>query len=238
MIDFKIEILAFGAHPDDVECAAAGVILSTIKTGGKVVLVDLTKGEMGSYGSEESRREEAIKAAHIMGVTTREQLGLPDGKIKNCIQNQEKVIQMIRKYRPKIVLANAIVDRHPDHRKAAKLVSDACFLSGLKKNITTYNGKCQEPWRPITVYHYIQDYFVQPNFVVDISDFFDIKMKAIKAYESQFVTANNDNPNGIMALLDQIKSTNQVFGRAINRKYAEGFIAKRYVGIENITTFI
>lgn len=238
MKDFKIDILAFGAHPDDVECAAAGVILSTIDKGGTVILVDLTKGEMGSYGTIETRKEEAYSAANIMGVKIREQLNLPDGKITNSIQNQEKVIQIIRKYRPKIVLANAFIDRHPDHRKAARLVSDACFLSGLKMNATQYKGKNQEHWRPVAVYHYIQDYFIQPNFVVDISDYFNTKMEVIKAYESQFVTAKNDSPNGIIALLDQIKATNQIFGRAINRKYAEGFTAKRYVGIENITTFI
>lgn len=238
MNDFKIDILAFGAHPDDVECAASGVIINTIKKGGSVVLVDLTKGEMGSYGTIETRQEEATKAAQIMGVQIREQLHFDDGKITNTTQNQEKVIQLIRKYRPKIVLANAFTDRHPDHRKAARLVADACFLSGLKMNSTKYDDKVQEHWRPNAVYHYIQDYFIQPSFVVDISDHFNEKMEAIKAYKSQFVTAKNDNPNGIIALLDQIKATNQIFGRAINVKYAEGFISKRYVGIQDITALI
>lgn len=238
MNDFKIDILAFGAHPDDVECAAAGVIISTIKKGGTVILVDLTRGEMGSYGTVETRKEEAVTAAQIMGVKIREQLNLPDGKITNTAQNQQKIIQLIRKYKPKIVLANAFNDRHPDHRKAAKLVADACFLSGLKMNVTKFDEKEQEHWRPNAVYHYIQDYFMRPSFVVDISEHFNTKMETIKAYKSQFVTAKDDNPNGIIALLDQIKATNQIFGRAINTKYAEGFIAKRYVGIENIVNLI
>ncbi|MEA1785449.1 bacillithiol biosynthesis deacetylase BshB1 [Arenibacter sp. GZD96] len=238
MKNFNVDILAFGAHPDDVECAAAGVILSTIHKGGTVVLTDLTRGEMGSYGTVESRKEEALKAAKIMGIFNREQLDLCDGKIKNSIKNQEKVIELIRNYRPKIVLANAFTDRHPDHRKAAKLVSDACFLSGLKRNITKYNGKIQEQWRPLAVYHYIQDYFIQPHFVVDISDYFTTKMEVVKAYNTQFVTANDAHPNGTNALLDQIKATNQIFGRSINRRFAEGFVSQRYVGVEEITSLV
>lgn len=238
MNDFNIDILAFGAHPDDVECAAAGVIISTIKKGGSAVLVDLTRGEMGSYGTVEIRKEEAFTAAQIMGIKIREQVNLPDGKITNTVQNQQKIIRLIRKYKPKIVLANTFNDRHPDHRKAAKLVADACFLSGLKMNITRFDEIEQEHWRPNAVYHYIQDYFIQPSFVVDISEHFNSKMEVIKNYKSQFIKAEDDNPNGIIALLDQIKATNQIFGRAINTKYAEGFIAKRYVGIKNIVNLI
>ena len=238
MNNFNIDILAFGAHPDDVECAAAGVIIRTIKKGGSVVLVDLTKGEMGSYGTVEIRKEEAFTAAQLMGVKIREQLNLPDGKISNTLQNQQKVIQLIRKYKPKIVLANAFNDKHPDHRNAAELVADACFISGLKMNVTRLNEKEQEHWRPMAVYHYIQDYFIQPSFVVDISDCFTAKMDAIKAYKSQFVIPENESPNGIIALLDQIKATNQIFGRAINKRYAEGFITNRYVGVENIESLI
>lgn len=238
MNNYKIDILAFGAHPDDVECAAAGVILSTVTKGGTVVIVDLTKGEMGSHGTVEIRKNEAVNAAEILGVKIREQLNLPDGKIKNTPKNQKKVIQLIRKYKPKIVLANALTDRHPDHSNAAALVSDACFLSGLKMNVTIFEGETQEHWRPNAVYHYIQDYFIQPSFVVDISEHFSTKLEAIKAFKSQFVLPKDDNPSGIIALLDQIKATNQIFGRAINTKYAEGFIAARYVGIDNIVTLI
>lgn len=234
----KIDILAFGAHPDDIECAAAGVILNTTKQGGKVVFVDLTRGEMGSNGTVKQRAKEAANAAQILGVKTREQLKLPDGKIANNIKNQEKVIQLIRQYRPKIVLANAFTDRHPDHRKAAELVADSCFLSGLKMNITKYKGTSQRHWRPLAVYHYIQDYFIEPSFVVDISIQFGEKEMAIKAYKSQFINAKDKNPNGILGLVNQIESTNQIFGRAINVKYAEGFLSERYIGVSNLMNLL
>lgn len=235
---YKTDIMAFGAHPDDIECAASGVLIHTVKQGGKVVLVDLTKGEMGSHGTVEQRAMEAERAATILGVKAREQLNLQDGKIINNLSNRERVIELIREHRPKVVLANAFTDRHPDHREAARLVSDACFLSGLKMNQTKYDGRPQRHWRPTAVYHYIQDYFVQPGFVVDISKHFAIKMKAIKAYQSQFVTASDNNPNGIIALLKQIEATNQIFGRAINVRYAEGFVSERYVGVSDIALLV
>jgi bacillithiol biosynthesis deacetylase BshB1 len=230
----NIDILAFGAHPDDVECAASGVILNTTANHGKVVIVDLTKGELGSFGDEHSRRNEAMAAAEILALSGREQLNLEDGNIENNHENRLKVVQLIRKYRPKIILANAINDRHPDHQKAAKLVAEASFLSGLKKIETFNEGELQEKWRPEAVYHYIQDYFIKPDIVVDISDSFDKKTEAIKAYHSQFVTANDHKANGIMSLLKQIESTNQIFGRPINVKYAEGFTSERYIGTKNI----
>jgi bacillithiol biosynthesis deacetylase BshB1 len=230
----NIDILAFGAHPDDVECAASGIILNTTANHGKVVIVDLTKGEVGSFGDEHSRRNEAMAAAEILALSGREQLNLEDGNIENNHENRLKVVQLIRKYRPKIILANAINDRHPDHQKAAKLVAEASFLSGLKKIETFNEGELQEKWRPEAVYHYIQDYFIKPDIVVDISDSFDKKTEAIKAYHSQFVTANDHKANGIMSLLKQIESTNQIFGRPINVKYAEGFTSERYIGTKNI----
>ena len=230
----NIDILAFGAHPDDVECAASGIVLNTTANHGKVVIVDLTRGELGSFGDEHSRKEELLKASKMMNLFGREQLDLEDGNIDNTYENRLKVIHLIRKYRPRIVLANAIHDRHPDHKKAAQLVSEASFLSGLKKMETFDDGELQEKWRPEAVYHYIQDYFLEPNIVVDISDFFEQKLEVIKAYNSQFVTADDQKANGIMNLLKQIESTNQIFGRAINVKYAEGFTTERYVGTKNI----
>ena len=230
----NIDILAFGAHPDDVECAASGIVLNTTANHGKVVVVDLTRGELGSFGDEHSRKEELLKASKMMNLFSREQLDLEDGNIDNTYENRLKVIHLIRKYRPRIVLANAIHDRHPDHKKAAQLVSEASFLSGLKKMETFDDGELQEKWRPEAVYHYIQDYFLEPNIVVDISDFFEQKLEVIKAYNSQFVTADDQKANGIMNLLKQIESTNQIFGRAINVKYAEGFTTERYVGTKNI----
>lgn len=231
----NIDILAFGAHPDDVECAVAGIVLSVTANKGKVVIADLTKGEMGSFGDENCRKDEAAAASKMLNLFAREQLDLEDGNIVNSHENRLKVIRLIRKYRPKIVLANAIRDRHPDHQKAAELVSEASFLAGLKKIETfDYEGKSQEKWRPEVVYHYVQDHFIEPNIVVDISDFFDQKIDVIKTYSSQFVTASDNKANGILNLLKQIESTNQIFGRAINVKYAEGLTSERYVGTRNL----
>lgn len=235
---YRTDILAFGAHPDDVECAAAGVIIGTVRKGGRVVIVDLTKGEMGSHGLAGQRAKEATNSAHIMGVDIREQLDIGDGNIFNNKFNREAVARIIRKYRPKIVLANSFVDRHPDHGEAARLIRDACFLSGLRKFNTECEGEWQEPWRPTAVYHYIQDYFVVPSIVVDISNDFKLKMKAIKAYRSQFVTASDRKPTGSIALIKQIEATNQIFGRALNVKYAEGFVTERYVGVSDLTTLL
>jgi N-acetylglucosamine malate deacetylase 1 len=234
----NIDILAFGAHPDDVECAAAGVILNTTLSGGKVVFVDLTQGELGSFGSAESRMKESEDASKMLKLFGREQLYLEDGNIKNNHGNRLKVIELIRKYKPRIILANAINDRHPDHKKASELVSESVFLSGLKKIVTFDEGRQQEKWRPEVVYHYIQDYFIQPDIVVDISAVFEKKMRAIKAYESQFVSANDSSASGILALLSQIESTNKIFGRAINVGYAEGFTTERYVGTKNLLDLI
>jgi bacillithiol biosynthesis deacetylase BshB1 len=238
MNTYKIDILAFGAHPDDVECAAAGVLIKHIGMGKTVAIIDLTAGEMGSYGTAESRKSEAEIASKILGIQYREQLNLPDGSIENNEESRLKVIQMIRKYQPDIVLCNAIHDRHPDHANAAKLVADACFLSGLKMKETFANGISQNTWRPKAVYHYIQDYYIEPDFVIDISLEMDTKLKAIRAFESQFVTANSNDTNGISGLIDQIKSTNSIFGRPINAKFAEGFTVNRYIGVTDFYNLI
>jgi bacillithiol biosynthesis deacetylase BshB1 len=238
MNPYKIDILAFGAHPDDVECAAAGVLIKHIALGKTVAIIDLTAGEMGSYGTAESRKSEAEIASKILGVQNREQLNLPDGSIENNEESRLKVIQMIRKYQPDIVLCNAIHDRHPDHANAAKLVADACFLSGLKMKKTFDDNEEQNAWRPKAVYHYIQDYYVEPDFVIEISLEMDTKLKAIRAFESQFVTANSNDANGIAGLIDQIKSTNSIFGRPINAKFAEGFTVNRYIGVTDFYKLI
>lgn len=229
----KVNILAFGAHPDDVECAAAGVLLKHIAMGKTAAIVDLTAGEMGSYGTPEERKKEAAAAAMLMGVKHREQLNLPDGGIENNEANRLPVIEMIRKYQPDIVLANAIYDRHPDHAHAAKLVSDAAFLSGLKMKKTFYNSIEQEAWRPAAVYHYIQDYFIEPGFVIDITRYIDQKMEAILAFKSQFVEPKDQEPNSILGLIDQIKNMNSIYGRPVNAAYAEGFTAGRYIGVHD-----
>jgi N-acetylglucosamine malate deacetylase 1 len=233
-----VDILAFGAHPDDVECAAAGVLLKHISMGKTVGIVDLSAGEMGSYGTTEERKEEAANAAKLMGIKHREQLFLPDGSIENNEASRILVIEMIRKYRPSVVLANAIHDRHPDHANAAKLVSDAAFLSGLKMKKTFCNGAEQEPWRPHSVYHYIQDYFIEPDFVIDITTLMDKKMEVIHSFKSQFVEPKDAQPNSIIGLLDQIKNMNSIYGRPINAAYAEGFTVNRYIGVSDFYQLI
>ena len=229
----KTDILAFGAHPDDVECAAGGVLIKHTAMGKTVVIVDLTAGEMGSHGTVEQRKQEAAAAALLMGVKQREQLNLPDGGIENNEANRMLLVKMIRRYRPAIVLANAVHDRHPDHANAAKLVSDAAFLAGLKKKTTVDHGMEQEAWRPEAVYHYIQDYFIEPGFVIDIAGQMDKKLEAILTFKSQFVEPKDKQPNSILGLIDQVKSMNSIYGRPVNAAYAEGFTTGRYIGVSD-----
>tara|TARA_R110002167_G_scaffold122676_6_gene301273 strand:+ start:1525 stop:2241 length:717 start_codon:yes stop_codon:yes gene_type:complete len=238
MASNKVDILAFGAHPDDVECAISGTLLKHIAMGKKVAIVDLTAGELGSYGTPEIRLFESNQASQILGISYREQLGLKDGSIFNNETNRLLVIKAIRKFQPDIVLANALKDNHPNHADAAKLVADAAFLSGLKKIKTVENGKLQEKWRPKMVYHYIQDQFIEPDFVVDITEHMDNKMESIRAYASQFIDPKTDSPNSIIGLLDQIISMNSIYGRPINSKYAEGFNVSRYLGVESFYNLV
>ena len=190
----KLDILAFGAHPDDVELGCSGTIAKEISLGKKVGIIDLTRGELGTRGSVAIRNSESEKATQLLGVSVRENLDMRDGFFVNDEAHQLKIIEMIRKYQPEIVLCNAIQDRHIDHGKGSKLVSDACFLSGLRKIETKVNGVLQQAWRPKVVYHYIQWENLHPDFVVNISGFIDIKMESILAYSSQFYDPNSDEP--------------------------------------------
>ena len=190
----KLDILVFGAHPDDAELGAGGTIAKEVANGKKVGIIDLTRGELGTRGSAELRDKEAKAAAALLNVTVRENLGFRDGFFVNDETHQLEIIKMIRKYRPEIVLCNAIEDRHIDHGKGSKLVSDACFLSGLIKIETQLDGKIQDPWRPKLVYHYIQWKNITPDFVMDISGFMDKKVAAILAYGSQFHDPNSKEP--------------------------------------------
>ena len=233
----QVDILAFGAHPDDVELGCAGTLAKEISLGRKVGIIDLTEGELGTRGSVEIRYKEAAKASEILGISVRENLKMRDGFFKNDEEHQMEVIKMIRKYRPKIVLCNAIDDRHIDHGKGAKLVSDACFLSGLKRVETVLDGEKQEAWRPQVVYHYIQWKDLKPDFVVDITGFMDIKVEAIMAYDSQFYNPNtNDSvtPIATKNFLDSIKYRSQDMGRLIGTDFAEGFTAERYVAVNSL----
>lgn len=230
----KVDILAFGAHPDDVECAVSGTLLKHIAMGKTVAIIDLTAGENGSFGNRETRLKESKKASETLGVSYRECLGIRDGAIENNELNRLLVINSIRRYQPEIVLANALHDYHPDHALAANLVSNSVFLSGLEKIQTFHNNELQNKWRPKAVYHYIQDMLDKPDFVIDISEYMSKKMDVILAYKSQFISPKNNAPNSIIRLLEQIKSTNAIFGRPINSNYAEGFNINRYIGVKDL----
>ena len=233
----KLDILAFGAHPDDVELGCGATIAKEISLGKKVGIVDLTRGELGTRGSFDLRDEEAKKSAEILGVSIRENLGFSDGFFKNDKEHQLAIIKMIRKYRPEIVLCNAIDDRHIDHGKGSKLVSDACFLSGLLKIETKVDDKLQEKWRPNNVYHYIQWKNINPNFVVDVTGFIEKKVDSILAYSSQFFDPKSNEPETPITsknFLDSITYRAKDLGRIIGVEYAEGFTSERFVAVKNL----
>lgn len=233
----KLDILAFGAHPDDVELGCGATIAKEISLGKKVGIVDLTRGELGTRGSADLRDEEAKKSAEILGVSVRENLGFSDGFFKNDKEHQLAIIKMIRKYRPEIVLCNAVDDRHIDHGKGSKLVSDACFLSGLLKIKTKVDDKLQEKWRPNNVYHYIQWKNINPDFVVDVTGFIEKKVDSILAYSSQFFDPKSNEPETPITsknFLDSITYRAKDLGRIIGVEYAEGFTSERFVAVKNL----
>jgi N-acetylglucosamine malate deacetylase 1 len=237
----KLDILAFGAHPDDVELGCGGTIAKEISLGKKVGIVDLTRGELGTRGSKEIRDIEAKNAAEILGVSIRENLNFRDGFFENNEKNQIEVIKMIRKYRPEIVLCNAVEDRHIDHGKGSKLVSDACFLSGLIKIETLIDGIKQDNWRPKLVFHYIQWQNCCPDFVVDVTEFTDQRLKAIMSYKSQFYDPDSNEPETLIATKNFLESLNyrlQDFGRIIGTDYAEGFTTERYLAVNSLGDLI
>ncbi len=234
----KLDILAFGAHPDDVELGCGATIAKEISLGKKIIIVDLTRGELGSRGSATIRDAEAAKAAQILKIHGRENLKFRDGFFINDEQNQLEVIKMIRKYQPEIVLCNAVDDRHIDHPKGSKLVSDACFLSGLIKIETVYDGIVQKPWRPKVVYHYIQWKNIEPDFVVDVSEFMDVKIQSILAYDSQFYNPDTKEPETPITsknFLDSVTYRAQDLGRLIGTNYGEGFTVERYLAVNSLT---
>ena len=234
----KLDILAFGAHPDDVELGCSGTITKEISLGKKVGIIDLTRGELGTRGTVEIRNTEAAKAAEILGVSVRENLDMRDGFFVNDEAHQLEIIKMIRKYQPEIVLCNAIQDRHIDHSKGSKLVSDACFLSGLIQIKTEINGEAQHAWRPKLVYHYIQWQTIEPDFVVDISQFIDIKMKAVQAYGSQFYDPKSNEPVTPIAsknFLESIEYRAKDLGRLVGVEYAEGYTTERYLTVNSLS---
>lgn len=237
----KLAILAIGAHPDDVELGCGATIAKEVSLGKKVGILDLTKGELGTRGSAEIRAEEAKNGAKILGVEVRENLGFADGFFVNDEKHQLEIIKIIRKYKPEIVLCNAIDDRHIDHPKGSKLVSDACFLSGLVKVETKLDGVKQEAWRPKFVYHYIQWKNLEPDFVVDVTGFMDKKMEAVKAYSSQFYNPNSTEPTSPISsknFLDSVFYRAQDLGRLVSVEFAEGFNTERYVAIKSFDNLV
>ena len=233
----KLDILAFGAHPDDVELGCSGTITKEVSLGKKVGIIDLTRGELGTRGSVEIRNAESARASEILGVVVRENLDMRDGFFVNDEAHQLKVIQAIRKFQPDIVLCNAVTDRHIDHGKGSKLVSDACFLSGLIQIKTELNGETQQAWRPKLVYHYIQWQTIEPDFAVDISGFMDKKMDSVLAYGSQFYDPNSKEPVTPITsknFLNSVIYRAQDLGRLVGVEYAEGFTVERYLTVNSL----
>jgi N-acetylglucosamine malate deacetylase 1 len=234
----KLDILAFGAHPDDVELACSGTLVMHKRAGYKIGIVDLTRGELGTRGTPEIRDEESRKAAKILDVDAREQLGFRDGFFTNDADHQLKVIRMIRKYKPEIVLANAVHDRHPDHGKGSRVVSDACFYAGLRKIESLDDaGQPQEAWRPKAIYHYIQFLPLEPYFIVDVSDAFEKKMESIRAYSSQFYDPSSKEPATIISsehFLKNVEERASDLGRMIGVRYGEAFMVERLPGLKDL----
>jgi len=237
----KLDILAFGVHPDDVELSCAGALLVEKNNGKKTGIIDLTEGELGTRGTAETRMQEAADAAKILGVDIRDNLGMADGFFNNDADHQKMIIAALRAYQPEIILCNAPEDRHPDHGRSSKLVADAAFLSGLKKIETTKDGKTQEAWRPKYVFRYIQDRILTPDFVIDITNVFEQKIEAIKAYKTQFHNSEMEGPETYIsspAFLDSVIYRHKWFGKMIGVKYAEGFISEKMIGLKNFDAII
>ena len=240
----KLDLIAFGVHPDDIELSCAGTLLVEKNKGKKVGVIDLTRGELGTRGDAQTRKHEAKKSAEILGLDIRENLKMADGFFENNEVNKMKIIGVLRKYQPEVILCNAIDDRHPDHGRSAQLVNDAAFLSGLIKIQTRDEaGKDQPAWRPKYVFNYIQDLYLNPDFVIDISDFFDKKLQSIEAFGSQFYTpkANDKEPQTYISspeFLESVINRSKMFGRMIGVKYAEGFISKKMIGMKSFDAII
>ena len=235
----KLDILAFGSHPDDVELGCGATIAKEISKGKKVGIIDLTRGELGTRGTAETRDEEATNAGKILGAAVRINMAFEDGFFVNDKEHQLAVIKMIRKYKPEIVICNALDDRHIDHGKGSKLVSDACFLSGLIKieTIMDSDNKLQEAWRPKQVYHYIQWKNLQPDLVVDVTGFIETKLKAVFAYKTQFYNENSKEPETPISsknFADSVKYRANDLGRLVGVEYGEGFMVERFVAVDSL----
>lgn len=237
----KLDILVIAAHPDDAELSCSGTIASHVAMGFKVGILDLTQGEMGTRGTPAIRLEESEAAAEILGISARENLGFADVFFTEDGEHQVAIARIIRKYRPEIVLANAVADRHPDHGKGGSLATKACFVSGLRMLETELGGKAQEAWRPKAVYHYVQNNYIEPDFVVDITPFWDTKKASIMAFKSQFFDPESKEPESFISspgFMDFIEARAKEFGHKISAKYGEGFTVERVAGVKNLFDLI
>ena len=240
----KLDVLAIGVHPDDVELGCSGTILNELKLGKKVGILDLTQGELGTRGTAETRAAEAAKAAAILGVQVRENLKMRDGFFKNDEAHQLQLIAVIRKYRPDVVLGNIRDDRHPDHGRAGRLIADACFLSGLVKIETRdAHGALQEKWRPMQVLHYLQDWYHEPDLLIDVTEVFEQRMRSVEAYQTQFHTGKEaaDGPQTYIStpgFYESIIARARLMGKRIGVKYAEAFVSEKKLGIRSLDALV
>lgn len=238
----KLDILVFAAHPDDAELGCSATIVKEISLGKKVGIIDLTQGELGTRGNGALRLEEAQNAGKILGLTVRENLGFRDGFFKNDEEHQLAITKIVRKYQPEVVLLNAPEDRHPDHGRASQLCTEACFFSGLRKVVTQgSDGVNQAEWRPKNAFYYIQDRYIKPDFVVDVSDFWSTKLESIMAFKSQFYNPDLDEPMSYISsaeFLEFINARGQEFGHQIGVKYGEGFIKSKILGVNSLSSFL
>ncbi|MNK02187.1 1D-myo-inositol 2-acetamido-2-deoxy-alpha-D-glucopyranoside deacetylase [compost metagenome] len=233
----QIDVIAIGAHPDDVELSAAGTLLKHRALGYTTGIIDLTQGELGSRGTKETRYEEAADASEILGLSDRVNLKMADGFFEHSEENLRLIIEQIRRFKPQIVLLNAVSDRHPDHGKGSKLASEACFLAGLRRIETTWNGEPQEAHRPKAVYHYIQDRYLKPDFVIDVSEFVEQKFDSIKAYKTQFWDPDSSEPKTPISgeeFFEFLRGRMAEFGRSIGVRYAEGYTVERTLGVDSL----
>jgi bacillithiol biosynthesis deacetylase BshB1 len=237
----KLDILAIGSHPDDVELGCSGVLIKEARRGKKTGVIDLTQGELGTRGSAVTRLAEADEAGKIMGVSIRENMKLKDGFFQNDEQNQLQLIKLLRKYRPEIVIGNIMADRHPDHGRAGSLINDSCFLSGLIKIETEDDGQAQQKWRPKYLFHYIQDRFYEPDIIIDISEVWEERLITIKAYKTQFHDPSSDEPQTYISspqFLEAIIARARLLGKRIGVEYGEGFLSSKNIGIRSFDALV
>ncbi|MFL5739185.1 MAG: bacillithiol biosynthesis deacetylase BshB1 [Flavisolibacter sp.] len=238
----KLDVLAVGSHPDDVELGCSGTLIKEVNRGKKVGIVDLTQGELGTRGTIETRYQEAADAAKIMGISVRENLKMRDGFFQNNEEHQMQVVHILRKYQPEVVIANILEDRHPDHGRGGWLLYDACFLSGLRQVKTKdAEGRDQEKWRPKMLLQYIQDRFYEPDIILDISDVWEQRMEAIRAYKTQFHNPSSKEPQSYLSnpeFMEALSARARLLGKRIGVKYGEGFVSKKNIGIHNLDALV